>query len=334
MKRRQDWWLGLLLVFLSGCLNTVDVETRVRRDGSVARSMEFVIDEADKKRAFHDVFELPPPPQWRVHIRDEKGKHYHYAASRDFPASRQTHTDFTIRLFKPNSPLAQFVGKNEWRVTKRRGLFHTTYVYEETLRFPGLKEAYVKALSDTLYQQLMEQLNLNDANKSYLSSMLQAAVAQAVDNWAVIGRNSEMVNVIAHRVSRSLRESHTGIESAWSWELLRQQIEEAHKRFMTTHYKKSALEEGKFLYLFRLNLPGTVTRTNGQVYGANVRWNIAIQDEIEFHDLTLFAESRVFQVNYLALISLLVLFALPIMGVVWFCRHYKLIVRVARRTTW
>ncbi len=323
-----------LLVFVSGCdFNTADVETRVRRDGSVFRSMEFILDEEDKKKEFMDVFRLPKSPQWRVRAF-QKSDGCHYVASRDFPPSRQMHTDFVIRPFKPDSPLGKFEGRNEWRVTRRRGLFHTTYVYEETLRFPRLKESYVKEMANAVLQNLSCQLVLTDAEQKRLLPEVQNAVEGAVDKWFPIGKNMDMAWLVTESVFRSLNllQPHNweGYNKSRKW--LHEKINEGCDDFSTANNKDSANTAGDLIYLFRANLPGRITRTNGHASGSNVRWNVVVNEEVKFRDHTLFAESIVRQVNWLALLSLLVLIALPVSGIVSFFRRYRLILRIARKT--
>jgi hypothetical protein len=327
---------GLLLVLVSGCdfdLMTADVETRVRRDGSAFRSMEFILATERTKEEFLDVFRLPKSPPWQGRM-SQKSDGFRYLASRDFPPSRQTRTDFVIRPFKPGSPLGKFEGKNEWRVTRRRGLFYTTYVYEETLRFPGLKEAYAQEMTKAIFQNLSRQLQLTDAERDRLLPEAQNAVEGAVDKWYLVGKNADMVWLVTESMFRSLNllQPRGWAVHRKSRKWLHEQIERGYKDFSTANDKDNSPRD--LICLFRANLPGRITRTNGHASGSTVRWNAIVNEEVKFHDHTLFAESRVRQVNYLALLSLLALLALPVWGMTSFFRRYRLILRVARKTRW
>lgn len=261
---------------------------------------------------------------------------HRYIASRDFLLSRQRRTDFRLRPFKPSSPLARFEGKNEWQVLRRRGLFSTTYTYQEVLRFPGLREAYVKALTQAIGDHLAQKLQASDAERKRLLPPVQRAVEQALGNWNLLRECDSIPALIAASFPSSLKHIHPlGWKKRKGTSWLADAVKEAYTKFCETNCKGSDDNEALLLYSFSTTLPGRITRASGQIVSANeVRWNIGVGSEFLFDTYVLFAESTVRQVNWLALISLLVLIALPVSGIVSFFWRYRLILRVARKTRW
>lgn len=346
MKRVYHFMLLSLLVTLSGCVvngpNSAQIQTRVRRDGSVARRIEFAF-----KQPVHEVREwcaLPQPPQWKVktfpktlRALDEgtEVSEYRYTASRDFSSSRQRHTDFIIRPFKSSSPLGKFEGKNEWQVIRRRGLFYTTYTYKEVLRFPGLREAYMKGLTQAVCDHLAQELQASDAERKRLLPEVQRAVEQALVKWNLLLESASIPALITASFPPSLRHIHPrGWKERKGTSWLEVAVKEAYDKFCETTYKDKE-DQALLLYSFSTLLPGQITRASGQIVSSNqVRWNIVVGSEFIFDTYVLFAESTVRQVNWLALLSLLVLIALPVSGIVSFFRRYRLILRVARKTRW
>jgi hypothetical protein len=143
-----------------------------------------------------------------------------------------------------------------------------------------------------------------------------------------------MVGLVTESICRSLNllQPRGWAVHRKSRKWLREQIERGYKEFSTANDKDDSAAD--LIYLFRVHLPGRITRTNGHASGSTVRWNAVVNEEVKFYDHTLFAESQVRQVNWLALSSLLVLIALPVWGMAWFFRRYRLIVRVARKSQW